>query len=141
MQFLPSCLAIPVGVNDKAMFAVELAAIDLKKQNLECIKHLAVFGTSNVSVFSMKIKVTALVCPIGFDGHVESHVRDQAGQKLSRVLTSFVHISTYDAPSFGFTFLAFAGTLSTTVVVGSFDLFSRLMSICWPKLTTFPNSQ
>ncbi len=54
-----------LGIANKSMFTVELAPIYLKKQRLECIEHLGIFGKRHPRIISRQIQQTAFLGPFG----------------------------------------------------------------------------
>lgn len=87
---------VTVGVNYKAVIAVELAAVDLKQKCLERIEHFAVFGQGKMSILTFQIQQAAFVSPLRRDFDIEAQIGYDLGQKLLGILANFVNINCYE---------------------------------------------
>ena len=79
LQFFFSRLAITFGVDDKAVIAIKLAAVNLKQQGLERIEQLAILSQCKMRVLAVKIHNAAFVSPRGGNLQIESEIGDQLG--------------------------------------------------------------
>lgn len=134
-----------VGVNNEPMFPFELSSVNLKENRLEGIQQFGIFHQCQASVVAVQAEQAPFIDPSRRYLQIKAHAADNIGQKFFRFLASFIHSLTY--AFLGFTFFvptgfAFRGTsFTTTVESGVSVLFKLLITICWPKLTTFPKNQ
>ena len=88
MKFRFPRLPKTLGVDDKTVLAVELAAKGLKKQNLERIKQLAILGQCKMRILATQIEQTALVGPLSRNAQIKTQIRDKSGEEFFGVFTT-----------------------------------------------------
>src|SRR5690606_25438682 len=91
LQFGFASLPETVSITDEPMLAFEAPAMDLEKDGLESVKHLAVFHKREANIAAAEIEQTAFADPTRCHLEVKSEVADDLGQKLFCFLTGFVH--------------------------------------------------